>query len=35
MSIYGKIGLRIKELREKTGMSQDTLARSMKLPRYR
>jgi transcriptional regulator with XRE-family HTH domain len=33
MSIYGKIGRRIKELREKTGMSQDALARSMKLPR--
>jgi transcriptional regulator with XRE-family HTH domain len=33
MSIYGKIGLRIKELREKAGMSQDVLAKSMKLPR--
>jgi transcriptional regulator with XRE-family HTH domain len=33
MSIYGKIGHRIKELRERAGMSQDTLARSMKLPR--
>lgn len=33
MSIYGKIGHRIKELREKAGMSQDALARSMKLPR--
>ena len=33
MSIYGKIGHRIKELREKTGMSQDALAKSMKLPR--
>jgi transcriptional regulator with XRE-family HTH domain len=33
MSIYGKIGLRIKELREKAGISQDALATSMKLPR--
>lgn len=33
MSIYGKIGLRIKELREKAGMSQDALAKKMKLPR--
>jgi transcriptional regulator with XRE-family HTH domain len=33
VSIYEKIGHRIKELREKTGMSQDSLARSMKLPR--
>lgn len=33
MSIYGKIGHRIKELRERAGMSQDALARSMKLPR--
>jgi transcriptional regulator with XRE-family HTH domain len=33
MSIYGKIGLRIKELREKAGMSQDALAQKMKLPR--
>lgn len=33
MNIYGKIGRRIKELREKTGMSQNTLARHMKLPR--
>jgi len=33
MSIYVKIGQRIKELREKAGMSQDALARSMKLPR--
>jgi transcriptional regulator with XRE-family HTH domain len=33
MSIYGKIGHRIKELREKTGMSQDALAQKMKLPR--
>ncbi len=33
MNIYGKIGRRIKELREKTGMSQDTLSRHMKLPR--
>lgn len=33
MSIYEKIGHRIKELREKAGMSQDALARSMKLPR--
>lgn len=33
MSIYGKIGHRIKELREKAGMSQDALARKMKLPR--
>lgn len=33
MSIYGKIGLRIKELREKSGMSQDALAQKMKLPR--
>jgi len=33
MSIYEKIGRRIKELREKTGMSQDSLAKSMKLPR--
>jgi transcriptional regulator with XRE-family HTH domain len=33
MSIYFKIGHRIKELREKAGISQDALARSMKLPR--
>ncbi len=33
MSIYGKIGHRIKELREKAGMSQDALAQKMKLPR--
>jgi len=33
MNIYEKIGLRIRELREKTGMSQDVLARKMKLPR--
>lgn len=33
MSIYGKIGQQIKALREKAGMSQDALARLMKLPR--
>jgi transcriptional regulator with XRE-family HTH domain len=33
MNIYEKIGLRIKALREKTGMSQDALARKMRLPR--
>src|SRR4030066_92404 len=33
MNIYKKIGLRFKELREKTGMSQDVLARKMNLPR--
>src|SRR4030043_1815310 len=33
MNIYEKIGLRIKKLREKTGMSQDVLARKMRLPR--
>jgi len=33
MSIYEKIGHRIRELREKTGMSQDALARNMKIPR--
>ena len=33
MSIYKKIGHRIKELRERAGMSQDALARSIKLPR--
>lgn len=33
MSIYEKIGHRVRELREKTGMSQDVLARNMKLPR--
>jgi transcriptional regulator with XRE-family HTH domain len=33
MSIYGKLGARIKELREKSGISQDALARDMKLPR--
>jgi transcriptional regulator with XRE-family HTH domain len=33
MGIYGKIGHRIKELREKAGMSQEALARSMKIPR--
>jgi transcriptional regulator with XRE-family HTH domain len=33
MVIYGKIGSRIKELREKAEMSQDALARKMKLPR--
>src|SRR3989304_5109035 len=32
MSIYGKIGHRIKELREKAGMSQDALAQKMSLP---
>lgn len=33
MSVSSKIGLRIKELREKAGMSQDALAQKMKLPR--
>jgi transcriptional regulator with XRE-family HTH domain len=33
MGIYGKIGSRIKELREKADMSQDALSRKMKLPR--
>ena len=33
MNIYGKLGHRIKSLRDKTGMSQDTLAKRMKLPR--
>jgi transcriptional regulator with XRE-family HTH domain len=33
MNIYEKIGRRIRELREKTGMSQDALARSVKIPR--
>jgi len=33
MSIYEKIGRRIKELRDKAEMSQDALARTMKLPR--
>ncbi len=33
MNIYRKIGNRIKSLRDKTGMSQDTLAKRMKLPR--
>lgn len=33
MNIYEKIGLRIKVLREKTGISQDALARKMRLPR--
>ena len=33
MSIYEKIGHRIRELREKAGMSQDALARNMKIPR--
>jgi transcriptional regulator with XRE-family HTH domain len=33
MDIYKKIGRRIRELREKTGMSQDTLARNMKISR--
>jgi len=33
MSIYEKIGHRIRELREKTGMSQDALAMRMKIPR--
>lgn len=33
MSIYGKIGNRIKELREKAELSQDAVARKMKLPR--
>jgi len=33
MGIYEKIGLRIKELREKAGMSQDALSKTMKLPR--
>ena len=33
MNIYEKIGRRIKELREKAGISQDALARNMKLPR--
>ena len=33
MNIYGKIGQRIKSLRDKAGMSQDALAKRMKLPR--
>jgi len=33
MNIYGKIGNRIKSLRDKVGMSQDALAKRMKLPR--
>ena len=33
MSIYVKIGQRIRELREKTGMSQDALAKTMQIPR--
>lgn len=33
MGIYGKIGNRIKELREKAELSQDAVARKMKLPR--
>jgi len=33
MSIYKKIGHQIRELRKKTGMSQDALARNMKIPR--
>lgn len=33
MNIYGKIGHRIKSLRDKVEMSQDTLAKRMKLPR--
>jgi transcriptional regulator with XRE-family HTH domain len=33
MSIYEKIGRRIKELRERAGMSQDALAKNMNLPR--
>lgn len=33
MSIYGKIGHRVKILRERAGMSQEALARRMKLPR--
>jgi transcriptional regulator with XRE-family HTH domain len=33
MGIYEKIGHRIKELRERAGISQDALARNMKLPR--
>ena len=33
MSVSSKIGLRIKEVREKAGMSQDALAQKMKLPR--
>lgn len=33
MNIYAKIGRRIRDLRDKTGMSQDALARKMKLPR--
>ncbi len=33
MGIYGKIGHRIKDLREKADMSQDALAQKMKLPR--
>ncbi|OGW26202.1 MAG: repressor protein [Nitrospirae bacterium GWC2_42_7] len=33
MDIYKKIGHRIKELREKAGMSQDALAKTMKIPR--
>lgn len=33
MNIYEKIGIRIRELREKSGMSQDSLARKIRLPR--
>ena len=33
MGIYEKIGRRIRELREKAGMSQDSLAKTLKLPR--
>ncbi len=33
MNIYGKIGRRIKSLRDKAGMSQEALAKRMKLPR--
>jgi transcriptional regulator with XRE-family HTH domain len=33
MNIYEKIGLRIKVLREKTGMSQNALAQKIRLPR--
>ncbi|MHB8881775.1 MAG: type II toxin-antitoxin system antitoxin SocA domain-containing protein [Thermodesulfovibrionales bacterium] len=33
MSIYEKIGRRIRELREKTGMSQDSLAKQIKISR--
>lgn len=33
MSIYEKIGHRVRALRKRTGMSQDALARNMKIPR--